>query len=229
MTGTDALKHQLEKSTGNDYNCCYQCGKCTAGCPAGAFMDSPPARIMRLVQAGYIEEALKSEALWFCVGCMTCTARCPQNMDIAATMDALRSLALEKGLVSESKSKKLVTAFHVSFLKNVRKHGRLEELSLVNSYKLRTRSFLQDASSGVKMIKSGKINPLHTLTGKGGVKEKEQIEKIFAASEQESHLDVPKRRPRQKAVYPQCPALCQTWYDHWLLPWMLIEWHRTGV
>ena len=128
MTVTDALKHRLEESTGNDYNCCYQCGKCTAGCPSGAFMDSPPARIMRLVQAGYIEEALKSEALWFCVGCMTCTARCPQNMDIAATMDSLRSLALEKGLVSESKAKKLVTAFHVSFLNNVRKHGRLQEL-----------------------------------------------------------------------------------------------------
>ncbi len=203
MTETDALKHRLEESTGNDYNCCYQCGKCTAGCPSGAFMDSPPARIMRLVQAGYIEEALKSEALWFCVGCMTCTARCPQNMDIAATMDSLRSLALEKGLVSESKAKKLVTAFHVSFLNNVRKHGRLQELSLVSSYKLRTRSYLQDSESGVKMIMSGKINPLHALTGKGGVKGKDQIEKIFAASEKDSHLVAPKRHPTIKEFIPK--------------------------
>jgi len=203
MTVTDALKHRLEESTGNDYNCCYQCGKCTAGCPSGAFMDSPPARIMRLVQAGYIEEAIKSEALWFCVGCMTCTARCPQNMDIAATMDSLRSLALEKGLVSESKAKKLVTAFHVSFLNNVRKHGRLQELSLVSSYKLRTRSYLQDSESGVKMIMSGKINPLHALTGKGGVKGKDQIEKIFEASEKESHLPAPKRHPTTKEFIPK--------------------------
>ncbi len=205
MTGIDTLRHQLEKFTGNDYNCCYQCGKCTAGCPAGAFMDSPPARIMRLVQAGYIEEAMKSEALWFCVGCMTCTSRCPQNMDIAGTMDSLRSLALEKGIVSDSKSKKLVTAFHVSFLNNVRKHGRLEELSLVNSYKLRTRSFLQDVDSGIKMIKSGKIKPLHTLTGKGGVKGKEQIAKIFEASEKESHLLAPKRKPIKKEFTPKAP------------------------
>ncbi len=197
-TVTDALKHRLEESTGNDYNCCYQCGKCTAGCPSGAFMDSPPARIMRLVQAGFIEEALKSEALWFCVGCMTCTARCPQNMDIAATMDSLRALALEKDLVSESKAKKLVTAFHFSFLKNVRKHGRLEELSLVSSYKLRTKSYLQDSESGVKMIMSGKINPLHALTGKGGVKAKDQIAKIFAASEHHPHLSAPKRHPIKK-------------------------------
>ena len=134
MTVKDTLKHQLEESTGNDYNCCYQCGKCTAGCPAGTFMDSPPARIMRLVQAGYIEDALKSEALWFCVGCMTCTARCPQNMDIAATMDSLRAMALEKGIVSENRAKKLVTAFHVSFLNNVRKHGDRKSTRLNSSH-----------------------------------------------------------------------------------------------
>ncbi len=205
MTVKDTLKHQLEESTGNDYNCCYQCGKCTAGCPAGAFMDSPPARIMRLIQAGHIEDALKSEALWFCVGCMTCTSRCPQNMDIAATMDSLRAMALEKGIVSQNKAKKLVTAFHVSFLNNVRKHGRLEELSLINSYKLRTRTFLQDAESGVKMIMSGKINPLHTLIGKGGVKAKGQIAKIFEASSKESHLAAPKRRPKTKEFVATAP------------------------
>ncbi|MEI6757596.1 MAG: 4Fe-4S dicluster domain-containing protein [Chlorobium sp.] len=205
MTGTDALKHQLEQSTGNDYNCCYQCGKCTAGCPAGTFMDNPPTRIMRLVQAGYIEDALKSDALWYCVGCQTCTARCPQNMDIAATMDALRALAIAKNIVSEEKSKKLVMAFHTSFLNNVRKHGRLEELSLVNSYKLRTRTFLQDASSGIQMIKQGKIKPLHAITGKGSVKAKDQIAKIFEASTKESHEVAPKRRPKKKDFTPNAP------------------------
>jgi heterodisulfide reductase subunit B len=205
MTVTDALKHQLEESTGNDYNCCYQCGKCTAGCPAGGVMDNPPARIMRLVQAGYIEDALKSDALWYCLGCMTCTSRCPQNLDIAATMDSLRALALEKNIVSGDRAKKLVTAFHVSFLNNVRKHGRLQELSLVNSYKLRTRTFLQDAVPGVKMITQGKINPMHTLTGKGGIKAKDQIEKIFLAAEKDSHLNAPKRRPKKKEFVANAP------------------------
>lgn len=161
-------------------------------------MDNPPARIMRLVQGGYIEEAMQSEALWFCVGCMTCTTRCPQNMEIAGTMDSLRELALVKGMVSSEKSKKLVTAFHTSFLKNVRKHGRLEELSLVNSYKLRTRSFLQDAESGIKMIKIGKIKPMEAIKGKGGVQAKEQIEQIFEAAERASHLTAAKRKPVKK-------------------------------
>ena len=205
MTVLDALKHQLEESTGNDYNCCYQCGKCTAGCPAGTFMDNPPARIMRLIQAGYIEEALRSDALWYCVGCMTCTSRCPQNMEIAGTMDSLRALALEKNIISEDKAKKLVNAFHISFLNNVRKHGRLQELSLVNSYKLRTRTFMQDAESGIKMIMQGKINPMHTLTGKGGVKGKDQIAKIFEASQKQSHKPVAKRRPIKKDFVAKAP------------------------
>ncbi|NTW64070.1 MAG: 4Fe-4S dicluster domain-containing protein [Chlorobiaceae bacterium] len=202
---TDAFKHRIEDATGNDYNCCYQCGKCTAGCPAGSFMDNPPARIMRLVQAGYIEEALKSDALWYCVGCQTCTARCPQNMDIAATMDALREIALKEGVVSEERAKKLVTAFHVSFLNNIRKHGRLQELSLVNSYKMRTRSFLQDAGAGVKMIKDGKINPMHLLSGKESIKGRDQIAAIFDLSEKSSVTHAPKRRPKKNIVVPKKP------------------------
>jgi len=200
------LKKQIAEATGNDFNCCYQCGKCTAGCPAGNFMDNPPTRIMRLVQAGYIEEALKSDALWYCVGCQTCTARCPQNMDIAGTMDALRSLALESGIVSDDKAKKLVTAFHVSFLNNVKKHGRLQELSLVNSYKLRTRSFLQDAGAGMTMIKEGKINILHSLSGRDDVKGKEQISAIFKASRTGKHLNVRKRRPKSASMITDGPV-----------------------
>jgi heterodisulfide reductase subunit B len=202
----DALKLQLEEATGNNYACCYQCGKCTAGCPAGAFMDNPPARIMRMVQADQCEDAMKSGSLWYCIGCMTCTARCPQNMEIAGTMDALRSLALGTGVVSEDRAKKLVTAFHTSFLNTVRKHGRLQELALVNSYKLRTRSFLQDAGAGVKMIMQGKINPLHAIAPRDTVSAKDQIEKIFELSSVDSHSPVRRRRPVKKTFMPEPPA-----------------------
>ena len=206
LSSNEAYKQQIEQSTGNDYNCCYQCGKCTAGCPAGRFMDNPPTRIMRLVQAGFIEEAMRSDALWYCVGCQTCTARCPQNMEIAATMDALRELALKTGLVSGDRSKKLVTAFHTSFLNNIRKHGRLQELSLVNSYKLRTRTFLHDASSGIKMIRACKINPVASISGKEGVKARDQIEKLFVLAEKETgHHEAPLRKPKKNSFAPKRP------------------------
>jgi len=203
---TNSLKQQLEKATGNNYACCYQCGKCTAGCPAGGFMDNPPARIMRLVQAGYVEEAMRSDSLWYCIGCMTCTTRCPQNMEIAGTMDALRENALKSGIVSSDKAKKLVTAFHTSFLNTVRKSGRLQELALVNSYKLRTRTFLQDAGAGLKMMKQGKINPVTAITAKETVEHKEQIEKIFRIAEEENHTAAPKRKPVKRTFRPDEPV-----------------------
>jgi len=203
LSSNDSYKQQLVRITGNDYNCCYQCGKCTAGCPAGGFMDNAPTKIMRLVQAGYLEEAMRSNALWYCIGCHTCTARCPQNMDISATMDALRELAIKTGIVSEDRSKKLVTAFHTSLLNNIRKHGRLQELSLVNSYKLRTRTFLQDASSGIKMIREGKINPIASLSGKEGVVGKDQIEKLFVLAEKELHAPIAERKPIKKNYSPE--------------------------
>jgi len=201
----DTLKKQLEKATGNNYACCYQCGKCTAGCPAGGFMDNPPARIMRLVQAGYVEDAMKSDSLWYCIGCMTCTSRCPQNLEIAGTMDALREMALKSDKASSDRSKKLVSAFHSSFLSTVRKTGRLQELALVNSYKLRTRTFLQDAGAGVKMIRQGKINPVTAFTSKEVVHAREQIERIFGISEQETHTHAERRRPVKRSFKPDAP------------------------
>ncbi|NTU58452.1 MAG: 4Fe-4S dicluster domain-containing protein [Chlorobiaceae bacterium] len=203
---TDSLKQQLEQTTGNNYACCYQCGKCTAGCPAGGFMDNPPARIMRLIQAGYVEEAMQSDSLWYCIGCMTCTSRCPQNLEIAGTMDSLREMAIKSDIISSDRSKKLVTAFHSSFLATVRKSGRLQELALVNSYKLRTRTFMQDAGAGIKMIKQGKIHPLSAFTSKESVEGKDQIEKIFQLSEQESHSLAPRRKPVKRTFKPDEPV-----------------------
>lgn len=168
-------------------------------------MDNPPARIMRLIQAGYVEEAMRSNALWYCIGCMTCTSRCPQNMEIAGTMDALREMALKSGIVSSDKSKKLVTAFHTSFLNTVRKSGRLQELALVNSYKLRTRTLTQDVAAGFKMMKQGKINPVKAFTAKEEVESKDQIEKIFQLSEKESHSPAPKRKPVKRTFKPDEP------------------------
>lgn len=146
-------------------------------------MDRPPSRLMRLVQAGKIEEALTSEALWYCLGCQTCTARCPQSLDIAGTIDALRAMAIERGIRCPNRSRKRVEAFHISFLNTVRKNGRLQELALVNSYKLRTGTFMQDVDAGIKMMLQGKINPLSMITGGEQVKAKGEIDKIFAIAD----------------------------------------------
>jgi heterodisulfide reductase subunit B len=201
------VKDELERITGNDYACCYQCGKCTAGCPAGEMMDNPPSVIMRLIQAGYIEEALRSKSLWVCTGCQTCTARCPQNMDISGTMDALREMAIRLGLVSPDRARKLGEAFHISVLNTVRKTGRLAEMAMTSSYKLRTGTFLQDMDNGILMVLQGKINPLSIVLGGEQVKDLEQIKKIFEhadkAEREQGGFEAPKRRPGKAEAVPR--------------------------
>ena len=46
---------------------CYQCGKCSAGCPMAEQMDVIPSTIMRMVQFGEVDEAAGTMAVWQCL------------------------------------------------------------------------------------------------------------------------------------------------------------------
>lgn len=77
---------------------CYQCGKCTAGCPFADHMDYVPSEMMRLVMLGEIEELLKSKAIWLCTSCFQCGTRCPKGIEVHRVFEALRSLAIRNGI-----------------------------------------------------------------------------------------------------------------------------------
>ena len=70
------FKQQVEEESGQNLSACYQCGKCTAGCPSAQVYDRQVSQIMRAVQMGLKEEALKNRSLWLCLSCSTCSARC---------------------------------------------------------------------------------------------------------------------------------------------------------
>jgi heterodisulfide reductase subunit C len=77
----------------NQYSC-YQCGKCSAGCPAAPFMDLLPNQVIRLLQLGKVERILETNTAFACVSCFVCSSRCPKGIDIAAIMEALRQVTL---------------------------------------------------------------------------------------------------------------------------------------
>jgi len=89
---------KVAQLSGQNLNLCYQCGKCSAGCPMSFAMDLLPNQVMRLVQLGLEEDIAGSKAIWLCASCLTCTVRCPKGVDISRVMEALRLITLRKNI-----------------------------------------------------------------------------------------------------------------------------------
>jgi heterodisulfide reductase subunit C len=126
-------------------------------------MDLGPTRLIRMVQLGDAEAAMRSEAVWQCVSCETCTTRCPKKVDCAAIMDALRTESYRRGLTNEKQAP--VMLFQKAFLDNIRRNGRLNEIELIVQYKLSgfaaTRSpglLFKDATLGPKLQARKKLH-----------------------------------------------------------------------
>lgn len=75
---------------------CFACSKCTAGCPIAHVADLRPANFLRLVQFGMTDALLNTPALWRCLGCDLCGARCPNDVHIGAMLASVRELCWEE-------------------------------------------------------------------------------------------------------------------------------------
>jgi len=153
---------------------CYQCGKCSAGCPLSEEMDYPPSVLMRMLQTGNPEledKVLRSFSIWVCLTCEMCFARCPMSIDIPKMMDFLREKSLKENKANR-KAKEII-AFHKSFLDSIRYTGRLYEIGLFADYKTRTLKILDDLALAPKMLKRGKLNifpeMIHDRSGIGSI------------------------------------------------------------
>jgi Fe-S oxidoreductase len=94
---------------------CFQCGKCTGGCPVSL---KSKLNIRRLVLKGllnhYQEPMAGMEELWDCTTCKTCTLRCPRGIKPMDLVIGMRSMLVEEGQIPET----LMNA-----LESVYKHG----------------------------------------------------------------------------------------------------------
>lgn len=159
--GSGELVEELERAD-LDVRACFQCGRCSSGCPVAPFMDVLPMEMVRLSAMGQDESLLGSHTIWLCASCQTCTTRCPNAIDIAGVSDLLRERALAKG---HPAAEPQVAAFHRSFLRSVRRWGRTFELGMLGFYKLRARDLFGDMRLGMAMIRRGKLHYLPRRSG----------------------------------------------------------------
>lgn len=133
-----------------------------------------------MVQLGHVDTALRSQSIWKCVACQTCSARCPQKVDCAGVMDALREVSLAHGMVASHEQP--VVSFQSAFLDNIRRNGRLNELELIAHFKMavffrtgRLSVLFKDAGLAPQLSMRSK---LHLMPGKA--RDRKVLERIFS-------------------------------------------------
>ena len=133
VNGHRHIIKDIGNRSGTDINCCLHCQSCGGGCPVSDAMTYRPNGIIRLLQLGFIQEALESSDIWYCIGCNTCSMVCPQAIDIASMMDAVREMVIEAGVTVAEPD---ILNFHKEVINSIKRHGR--------THKLEIRCTLQD-------------------------------------------------------------------------------------
>ncbi len=171
----NSLAGKVKQEVGVSVARCYQCGKCSAGCPVSSDMDYPPSLLIRKLQTGFPEheeEVLRSKSIWFCLTCEMCIARCPMEVDIPPMMDYLRGESLR--LNKANPAAKNIIRFHNAFLNSIKNTGRLYEMGLIVDYKLRSKNMMQDVTLAPSMFAKGKLKILPEM-----IKDRNNMKQIF--------------------------------------------------
>jgi len=162
--------NEIEKKSGEKISSCYQCYRCTNGCPVAADMDIYPHRIIRHIILGDREKVLASGTIWTCLQCTTCSVRCPHDIDRAHVCYTLRKVAVAEHREAE----KDTWMFYRFFLDSVKKHGRLHELESIMQYKIAKKDFFSDAKMGLGMFTKGRMGILPH-----NIKERKELKEMF--------------------------------------------------
>ncbi len=92
---TDMAKFIREECGENVY-LCYQCERCSSGCPTATAMRYRPAQIMRVAQFGLEENLITDASIWRCLGCDMCTAHCPHNLSVRRLVEVMRQHVMQE-------------------------------------------------------------------------------------------------------------------------------------
>ena len=167
--GSKRLNDLIQELSGENVYKCYQCKRCTNGCPFVEYFDIPPHELMRRLQFGQDEACLTAKTTWLCASCQTCNTRCPQDIDVAHIFDIVKIEAQERGLKPAEPPVKM---FYTAGLHSIKWFGRLYELGLMAEMYIRMffagkldlkRVITKDVPLAIKMLGAGKLKIIPTI------------------------------------------------------------------
>lgn len=173
----------IRKETGENVFLCYQCQKCSSGCPVAEHFDLAPNQLIRAIQFGQKEMILHSKTLWLCAMCETCATRCPHDINITRIMDVLKIMAKDEGIEPTVPG---VSLFYEAGLRGIKWFGRMYEAGLMGEMYLRQmfsgqlnlqQVWRNDIPLAMKMFKAGKLKlfpPFGKTKIKGKASEKKE-------------------------------------------------------
>ena len=176
------LAETIRKECGENVFLCYQCQKCSSGCPVVEHFDLAPNQVMRAIQLGQKETVLYSKTIWLCAMCETCATRCPHDINITKIMDVLKIMAKHEGIEPKVPS---VPLFYQAALRGIKWFGRMYEAGLMAEIYLRQmmagqlnyqQAWKRDMPLALKMFKNGKLKLFPTF-GKPKAKQRISEEK----------------------------------------------------
>lgn len=123
----------------------------------------------------HVGSAYENE-LWKCLHCMACVTNCPKHIDLTEEISSLRKMSMRMG---ETKNQGARHAF--AFFNDVKNNGHLNEMMLP----IKTDGVIKTAATklpfAMRMIKTGKINPLELPKKVDGI---EGVQKIYEYAEE---------------------------------------------
>ena len=135
---------------------CIQCGTCSGACPLSIYMDFSPRQVMALVRADFKNEVLRSNSIWLCASCYSCTVECPRQIRITDIMYALKQRAIKERVYPKHMP---IPILAKEFAKMVSRKGRITETLLVMQLFIRAnwRVVLNSWRLGLGLIRTGRF------------------------------------------------------------------------
>jgi heterodisulfide reductase subunit B len=206
------LAEEIRDRAGENVFLCYQCKKCTAGCPVAAYFDLKPHQVLRACQFGQASLVLHSRTISICAACETCSTRCPQGIDIARIMDELEIMAQEQGIKAKAPT---VPMFYKSANRGIDWFGRMWELGLMAELYIREffagelnfrQLFKYDLEMAVRMLRAGKLKILPSVArrARNGRRKAALEPDMMPGYPEQRKAAAPGAQPGVISYYPGC-------------------------